>query len=177
MTKGEVRAAAAALGLPTATKPDSQEVCFIRRAEGRGGFVGDRMALTPGRVVDTEGKPVGTVAAVELVTIGQRRGLGLPGGHDPRYVLDVDVAAGVVTVGTEADLLVAVTDVGPWTWAAGPAGGRLLGQTSAHGVALAVDVDPDAGRVRWAERRRRIAPGQLVVLYDGDEVVGSALAA
>jgi tRNA-specific 2-thiouridylase len=177
MTKAEVRAVATALGLPTASKPDSQEVCFIRRAEGRARFVGDRLELTPGTVVDTAGAVVGAVPAVELVTIGQRRGLGLAGGHDPRYVLDVDVAAAVVTVGREADLLVRRTPVGPWTWAAAPVGGRLLAQASAHGAAIPVDVDPAQGDVHWVEPRRRVAPGQLVVLYDGDEVVGSALAA
>jgi tRNA-specific 2-thiouridylase len=174
MTKAEVRQAAAGLDLPTAAKPDSQEVCFIRRGEGRAGFVGDRLALTPGTVVDTGGAPVGEVAAVELVTIGQRRGLGLPGGHEPRYVVDVDVPGAVVTVGSAAELQVSSTPVGPWTWADGPVGGRLLAQASAHGAATAADVDPDAGEVRWVEPRRRVAPGQLVVLYDGDQVVASA---
>jgi tRNA-specific 2-thiouridylase len=176
MTKAAVRRAAAALDLPTAAKPDSQEVCFIRRAEGRAGFVADRLPLTAGTVVDTGGAVVGTVDAVELITIGQRRGLGLPGGHDPRYVVDVDVATAVITVGREADLLVRSTPVGAWTWAAGPVGGRLAGQASAHGAATAVDVDPAGAAVHWLEPRRRVAPGQLVVLYDGDEVVGSAVA-
>jgi tRNA-specific 2-thiouridylase len=176
MTKPEVRASAAALGLPTAAKPDSQEVCFIRRAEGRARFIGDRAALTPATVVDTAGTVVGAVDAVQLVTVGQRRGLGLPGGHAPRYVVDVDAAAGVVTVGGEDDLLVASTPVGTWAWADAPVGGRLRVQASAHGAATAADIDPAAGAVRWVEPRRRVAPGQLVVLYDGDEVVGSAVA-
>ena len=176
MTKAEVRWRAAALDLPTAAKPDSQEVCFIRRREGRAGFVGERLALTPGRVVDTAGSRVGTVDAVELVTVGQRRGVGLPGGHAPRYVVDVDVGAATVTVGSAQELLVERTPVGPWSWAAGAVGGRLLAQASAHGAATEVDVDPGAGEVRWVDPRRRVAPGQLVVLYDGDQVVGSALA-
>lgn len=176
MAKSEVRARAAALGLPTAAKPDSQEVCFIRRGEGRLGFVGARAALTPGRVVDGEGQQVGRVDAVELVTVGQRRGLGLPGGHAPRYVVDVDVASATIVVGEEAELLVDATTLGPWTWADGPVAGRLAVQCSAHGAAVPADVDVDARRVRWAVPRRRVAPGQLVVLYDGDEVVGSAVA-
>src|SRR5688500_13943619 len=102
MTKVEVRARAASLGLGTAAKPDSQDVCFIRRGDGRAGFVGGRAPLTAGRVVDAGGREVGRVDAVELVTIGQRRGLGLPGGHAPRYVVGVDVAAATVVVGGEA---------------------------------------------------------------------------
>jgi tRNA-specific 2-thiouridylase len=180
MTKAQVRSVAAGLDLPTAAKPDSQEVCFIRRGEGRQRFVGERLPLHPGAVVDTAGRTVGQVPAVELVTIGQRHGLGLPGGHEPRYVLDVDVAGAVVTVGAGADLLVDATPVDAWTWADGPVAGRFEGQTSAHGAPGPVEVDPDAGEVRWLRPRRRVAPGQLVVVYGGeggDEVVGSAPAA
>ena len=180
MTKPEVRQRAAHLRLGTADKPDSQEVCFIRRAEGRAGFVGARVDLAPGTVVDTTGATVGSVPAVELVTIGQRRHLGMPGGHEPRYVVDVDVAARVVTVGSESDLLVDATPVGAWTWAAGPITGRCTAQASAHGTATPAEVDLAAAEVRWVQRRRRVAPGQLVVLYGGDaadEVVGSAPAA
>jgi len=176
MTKAAVRAAAAALDLATATKPDSQDVCFIRRGVGRSGFLRGRAALTPGRVVDRAGRPVGRVDAVELVTVGQRRGLGVPGGHAPRYVVDVDVANATVVVGDESDLLVEATPVERWTWSGRSVHGRLLAQCSAHGSATPAEVDPGAGLVRWEAPRRRVAPGQLVVLYDGDEVVGSAVA-
>ena len=74
LTKAEVRTQAASLDLRTASKPDSQDVCFITRADGRSRFLGRRLALTPGRVVDTAGATVGTVEAVETVTVGQRRG-------------------------------------------------------------------------------------------------------
>ena len=174
MTKAAVRARAAELSLGTADKPDSQEVCFIRRGEGRSGFVGTRLPLTPGRVVDSGGAVVGAVDAVELVTVGQRRGIGLPGGHDPRYVLDVDVPAATVTVGTAEELLVTSTSVDAWTWADGPVAGRFLAQASAHGQALPVVVT--TAEVRWDGPRRKVAPGQLVVVYDGDEVVASATA-
>ena len=103
MTKDEVRAEAVRLGLRTADKPDSQDVCFVTSAAGRPGFLGRRIPLRPGRVVEA-GEEVGHVDAVELVTIGQRRGLGLAGGAAPRYVVDVDVPGATVTVGTEADL-------------------------------------------------------------------------
>jgi tRNA-specific 2-thiouridylase len=172
MTKGEVRRRAAELGLPTAAKPDSQDVCFIRRGDGRSGFVGARAPLTPGRVVDRAGAEVGRVGAVELVTVGQRRGLGLRGGHAPRYVVDVDVASATVVVGEERELLADETRVGRWT--GGEPAGRFAVQCSAHGAALPADVV--GGTVRWLEPRRRVAPGQLVVAYDGDEVVGSAVA-
>ena len=149
-------------------------MCFIRRAEGRAGFLTDRLDLHAGRVLDTAGAEVGSVAAVELVTVGQRHGLGLPGGHEPRYAVDVDVAGRTVTVGSADDLLVDTTPVGPWTWSAGSVSGSAAAQTSAHGAPTpAVIAD---GEVRWGQPRRRVAPGQLVVVYEGDQVAGSALA-
>ncbi|HEX4903165.1 MAG TPA: tRNA 2-thiouridine(34) synthase MnmA, partial [Acidimicrobiales bacterium] len=104
MTKDEVRAHAARLGLRTASKPDSQDVCFITSAEGRRGFLSSRIDYTPGRIVDAAGADVGRVDAVELVTIGQRRGLDVGGHATPRYAVDVDVAAATVTIGAADDL-------------------------------------------------------------------------
>ncbi len=104
LTKAEVRDRAAALGLRTADKPDSQDVCFITHTGGREAFLGARIPMRTARVVDGRGSAVGAVDAVELVTVGQRRGLGLPGGGPKRYVVDVEAGdAPVVTVDDEAD--------------------------------------------------------------------------
>ncbi|HEU5153082.1 MAG TPA: tRNA 2-thiouridine(34) synthase MnmA [Iamia sp.] len=174
-TKDVVRAEAAARGLRTAAKPDSQDVCFITRTEGRSRFLGRRLALTPGRVVDRAGAPVGTVDAVEAVTIGQRRGLGLPGGTAPRYVLATDPGTATVVVGSEDDLRVPEQPVTAVGWAAGPDDGELAWQASAHGGLRPGRFAAD--RVRWTARQRRIAPGQALVAYAGDVVVGWATAA
>ncbi len=93
MTKDEVRAHARRLGLRTAAKPDSQDVCFIGRTEGRQSFLAGKMHLHPGQVVDGDGAPAGMVEAVELVTVGQRRGMGHGIDGRRRYVTAVDVAA------------------------------------------------------------------------------------
>src|SRR4029450_9963427 len=106
LTKDEVRARAAELGLRTASKPDSQDVCFITSTGGRQEFVSRRVPGHPGRVVGTDGSEIGWVEATELVTIGQRRGLGLAGGGEPRYAISVDVAGRMVTAGTADDLLI-----------------------------------------------------------------------
>ncbi|HRW37671.1 MAG TPA: tRNA 2-thiouridine(34) synthase MnmA [Aquihabitans sp.] len=179
LTKPEVRRRAAALGLRTATKPDSQDVCFITRTSGRRAFLGERIELTPGRVVDVDGATLGEVAAVELVTVGQRRGLGLAGGSAPRYVLDVDLPTATVTVGEQGDLLVAQQRVAELRWSDGVVGGALLAQCSAHGAPRPVTVEEDGeggALLRWARPERRVAPGQSVVLYEGDEVVAGARA-
>ncbi|HEX5367057.1 MAG TPA: tRNA 2-thiouridine(34) synthase MnmA [Acidimicrobiales bacterium] len=186
-TKEQVRVEAEALGLRTADKPDSQDVCFVTSASGRAGFLGDRLPLRPGRVVDAGGRELGQVPAVELVTVGQRRGLGLPGGGAPRYAVDVDVAAATVRVGGADDLLVDRVVLDRVVWAAGPVEGPLDVQCSAHGAPhrAVVHPGPAAGdrpagaglvEVRFATRQRRVAPGQSVVLYDGDEVVGGGSA-
>src|SRR5690606_30408665 len=99
LSKAEVRRIAAERGLPTATKADSQDVCFVTRAQGRRRFLEDRIELHPAEVVDSAGRPLGRAEAVELVTIGQRRGLELAGGAARRYVTAVDVPRRRVVVG------------------------------------------------------------------------------
>jgi tRNA-specific 2-thiouridylase len=122
-----------------------------------------------------DGVEVGAVDAVELVTIGQRRGLGLRGGTAPRYVTGVDVATRTVTVGPLDALLTDAVRIERATWVDREPNGRVLVQSSAHGR-----VTPAAyrdGTVTFAELVRRIAPGQSVVLYDGDRVLGGGVAA
>jgi tRNA-specific 2-thiouridylase len=174
LTKAEVRERAAALGLRTAAKPDSQDVCFIQTAAGRQGFLEGRIDLTPGRVVDDAGRQVGEVDAVELVTVGQRRGLGLRRQQTPSFVTEVDVGTATVTVGAREDLLdeeVVLTDV---VWADAPVAGPVLAQCSAHGEARSGVFT--GGVLAWDSPQSRVAPGQSVVLYDGDEVLGGGIA-
>lgn len=181
LTKPEVRGLAHELGLRTAAKPDSQDVCFISRQGGREQFLGDRIGLRPARMVDRSGAPLGELPAVELVTVGQRRGLGLSpagqAGGNRRYVVEVDVPEATVTVGTLADLLVQEIEVAAASWVAAPlaSGQSVEVQMSAHGRPVAATWAPP-DRVRLAEPVRRVAPGQSVVFYQGDEVVGGGIA-
>ncbi|MCY3909912.1 MAG: tRNA 2-thiouridine(34) synthase MnmA, partial [bacterium] len=112
---------------------------------------------------------------VQTVTIGQRRGLNLGGTDEPRYVTDVDIAAGRVTVGRRDDLYTPNQDVIGIQWSSGAVDGLVDIQVSAHGTPAAGVVD-QAGRVDWEEPQRRVAPGQAVVFYLGDLVVGGAVA-
>ena len=190
LTKAEVRSRAEQLGLRTAGKPDSQDVCFISHSGGgRSTFLGERIALRPGRLVSAAGEDVGTVDAVELVTIGQRRGLGLAGDGSPRYALDVDVEHATVTVGHAEELMVAGESLRAFTWvdadscALVRAGAPVEAQVSAHGAPIQVAAvvfsseDPEGAEISlaWAESQRRIAPGQSIVLYDGDCVLGGGI--
>ncbi len=183
LSKAEVREHARRLGLRTADKPDSQDVCFITSTGGREQFLGNRIPLRSASVVDTEGRHLGEVPSVEMVTIGQRRGLGLPGGGPLRYVVDVVTQPEpVVVVGDGADLMRGSVEVDSITWVDAPVEGDVRAQVSAHGPAerarcVATD-DPRVVRVDWAEPQRRVAPGQSVVLYDLDDrwVLGGGVA-
>jgi len=172
LQKADVRELAASIDLRTADKPDSQDVCFITSTGGRTAFLGDRIPFHPGVVVDTSGNRVGEVESVELVTVGQRKGLGLPGGGPKRYAVDVDTTTATVTVGADDDLLRPGLVVDAATWVDGPVTGDVLVQCSAHGrpMPAAIDATGDAVSVTWQAPQRRIAPGQSVVFYTGDDV-------
>ncbi len=180
MTKPEVRALAARIGLNTATKPDSQEVCFIHSTSGRRGFLRDRIDLHPGEIVDeASGERVGTVDAVELVTVGQRHGLGVGEAGQRRYALEVDVTRRRVVVGSAPRAATSRVELGPPVWASHPlvVGQRVLAQTSAHGRASLGTWKPPA--MVFDAPHPLVAPGQTVAFYDAEDpeaVVGSALA-
>ena len=203
LTKAGVRQIAADLGLRTAAKPDSQDVCFISRTGGRRDFLGERIELRPAQVLDGSGTVIGEVPAVQLVTVGQRRGLGAlrPGGPqdglapapvpdpavvaDPavvtaarRYVVGVDIPGATVTMGPLEALLVSDIQVRDPAWVDGPpsADEPLEVQVSAHGRPVPARWSPD-GVVRiTGDPIRRVAAGQSVVLYRDDAVVGGGQA-
>ena len=178
LTKDEVRRRAAARGLRTAAKPDSQDVCFVTAA-GRAAFLAGRTALRPGRLVDAAtGAEVGRVDAVELVTVGQRRGMGRSADGSRRYAVGVDVSAGTVRLGGIADLLVTRLEVGPFVWTGDPVrpGTAVVAQMSAHGAPVPAVVG-ESGAVELGVPVRRVAPGQTVALYEGARVLGSAVVA
>lgn len=168
LTKDEVRRLAAQDGLRTASKPDSQDVCFITSTTGRTGFLEDRAELSPGRIVDADGAELGRVDAIQTVTIGQRRGLNLAGGTEPRYVTAVDIATATVRVGPRRDLLTDRTHLEAIVWATDPVEGEVMVQCSAHGAtapARVVPVDDQRAVIEWHDPHQRVAAGQSVVLY------------
>jgi len=183
LTKAEVRAKARERGLATANKAESQETCFVTATGGREAFLSSRMELHSGDVIDRDGRRLSRVGAVELVTIGQRRGLGVPGarGAGRRYAVDVDVARGTIRVGGPEELLIGRIELAEVSWVGGvlAEGTPVRAQASAHGRALPGAWD-GVGAVELSEPARRVAPGQAVVLYDaeaGDEVLGGGPAA
>ena len=177
-TKDDARALAARLGLRTATKPDSQDVCFIHSRGGRRTFLGDRIPLRPATRVERDGRVVGSVDSIELVTLGQRKGLDLGGDADRRYAVDIDHAAATVTVGPLEALAVPAQRIERLAWSHLPLTGRFLVQCSAHGRPAPARLEHDdvGPLVVWDEPQRRVAPGQSLALYRDDRVVGGGAA-
>ena len=183
LAKDEVRAHARRLGLVTADKPESQEICFIPDDDYRR-FLRERdgSMFRPGPIVDLTGRTLGTHRGLADYTVGQRRGLGLAGDAS-RYVVDLDPATNTVTVGApqalERDRLVA-TDVN--FIACDPPVVPLEVEAKIrhnHRAAKARVRVLDDGRaeVTFAEPQRAITPGQSVVWYQGDLVVGGGVIA
>ncbi|HVF05138.1 MAG TPA: tRNA 2-thiouridine(34) synthase MnmA [Frankiaceae bacterium] len=176
--KSEVRAEAAARGLLLADKTDSYDVCFIPTGD-TAGWLRSRVGTVPGDVVDADGSVLGRHEGAHQFTVGQRRGLGIaaPDGR-PRYVLSVEPATATVRVGAAADLdITHVAGVrARWAGPVPAVGTRCLAQLRAHGepVPCVVEAAGSVLAVRLESPARGVAPGQAVVLYDGERVVGSA---
>ncbi len=175
LTKPEVRDHARRLGLRTADKAESMDVCFITRG-GKEAFLGARIRRSPGKLVTTDGRVVGAHSGVDAFTVGQRRGIGVALG-ERRYVVDVDARTSTVTLGGRDDLLRDELLVGASTFVADPpsAGEELLVQVRAHAVPFVGTWHGD--RVVCTSPQPRVAPGQVVALYRGDVLLGGGIAA
>ena len=184
----DVRRIAAEQGFNNANKPDSQGICFcpdndfasyIEEREGR--------TLPEGDILDTNGHVIGRHHGALRYTIGQRKGLGVAMLH-PVYVTKVDACANTVTLGEEADLMAGALIADDWIWSAPEDRIRAaLDAAGAAGIPIGAKIryrQPDqAARLSWGDEtgavqvtferpQRAIAPGQAVVVYDGDVVLG-----
>jgi len=178
--KQDVRREAEVRGLAVADKPDSHDVCFIPDGD-TAGFLQRRLGTEPGPIVDTAGAVVGEHDGAFAFTVGQRRGLriGRPAADGlPRYVLDVSPVTRTVTVGAAEDLDVSWLQGERAVWSGCRPGvpTSCLAQVRAHGgvVPAVACADGDRVTVDLGQPLRGVAPGQAVVLYDGDAVLGSA---
>ncbi len=183
--KPRIRAEAARRGLAVAEKPDSHDICFIPSGDTRA-FLGERIGVRRGSVVDADGAVLATHDGVHGFTVGQRKGLGIAGpGPDgrPRYVTGIDAQTATVRVGDVADLdvdeLVGRSPV--FTAGTAPSGPiECAVQVRAHGetVSAVAQLADDELVVRLRDPLRGVARGQTLVLYrpdaGGDEVLGSA---
>jgi tRNA-specific 2-thiouridylase len=178
LPKAETRRLAGRFGLPVATKPDSQELCFAPSGDA-GGFlrsIAPELVRTGGRVVDGRGEVLAEHDGTFAFTVGQRRGLGVALG-EPAYVLELDASANLVVVGPRELLSRRGLDADRASWIAGaPPGGPFEAdvRTRSHGEDVPAVVEPagDGFGVAFREPQRAVAPGQSAVVYRDDEVLG-----
>ena len=178
--KGHVRELAAEAGLPVADKPDSQEICFIPDGDYRK-FLQDRAAPRPGDLVDTRGEVLGEHPGVQFFTVGQRRGLGLGGNTgSPRYVVRIDADRNRVVLGAEDDLYGTSMWASSVNFPGGAPPGLPMDVTAkirykASEAPATVTPHDGFAEIRFHEPQRAVTPGQAVVFYDGDRLVGGGI--
>ncbi|GAA1133263.1 tRNA 2-thiouridine(34) synthase MnmA [Citricoccus alkalitolerans] len=197
-SKDLVRAEAAERGLSVAAKPDSHDICFIPDGDTRG-WLNERIEMTEGDILDTEGNRLGSHPGAQAFTVGQRKGLSLgrpaPDGR-PRFVLEVRPKDNTVVVGSKEMLAVdRVTGIRP-SWAGAPLAEEATGewfdchlQVRAHGDPVpararvehpghadAAPQNHDAGTwvIELFKPLAGVAPGQTAVLYQGTRVLGQS---
>ena len=175
--KEEVRELARSAGLAVHDKPDSVEICFVPDGD-HAALIRRRRpdAAVPGRIVDTTGEMLAEHDGIEQFTVGQRKGLGFAAG-ERRYVLKIVPSAGEVVVGRREELLASELWASSVNWLCEPptaplACGAKIRYRHAAAPATVTALPGGGVRVVFAAAQSAIAPGQAVVFYDGDRVLG-----
>ncbi|MBN1274391.1 MAG: tRNA 2-thiouridine(34) synthase MnmA [Candidatus Aminicenantes bacterium] len=181
LTKEQVRKTAEETGLPAARRPESQEICFIPEND-YAAFLSPKIpsAFKPGPIKDRYGRVLGRHKGIAFYTVGQRRGLGIAA-PEPLYVVAMDPQKNIVFVGPRENLYRRTLTASHVCWT----GGIIPKETfhtkakirSQHKEADA-EVFPlgkEKVKVKFVTAQRAVAPGQSVVFYDGDMVLGGGL--
>ncbi|MGE5390263.1 MAG: tRNA 2-thiouridine(34) synthase MnmA [Deltaproteobacteria bacterium] len=178
MEKSQVRELAKEKGLLTAEKAESQEICFV--TDGHyGDFVEQYMHITPqaGDVRGQNGECLGRHRGIHHYTIGQRKGLGLALGY-PAYITELDASTNIIWVGSNQDLFHLTLEADSVNYISGriPDGpieaSAKIRYSSPRVPAQIIPLDGDRVRVSFEQKQRAITPGQAVVFYQGDAVIG-----
>ncbi len=179
--KAETRAHARRLGLPVADKPDSVDICFVGQ-EGYTAAVAHQRpdAFRPGPILDRAGQVLGRHRGLPAYTVGQRRGLGLDGGP-ARYVVALDPDRNAVIVGGPEDVYATGCTATGANWLLvdsldGPRQVSARVRSSGAEIPAEIRPAPDGGvGVAFHQPARAVTPGQAIVFYDGEDVVGGAV--
>lgn len=178
-TKTQIRAKARQIGLNVADKPDSQEICFVPD-QNYGRFIEEYRPGTvkPGNIVDESGKVLGRHRGIIYYTIGQRKGMGIAA-HQPLFVKEIRPVSNEIVVGDAESVFsqeLTATDLNWVAWEAPPQTEVGVTAKIRYGAqpapALLKPVSDTEVRVCFAQPQRAITPGQAVVFYQGDLLIG-----
>ena len=180
-TKVHTRELAEKFRLPVAHKPDSQEICFVPNDDYKA-YLREKEPeiLVPGDIVDQAGNVVGHHEGVPLYTIGQRKGLGIAA-TEPLYVTGLDMEKNQVIVGGKDEVFSKGLIAGDLNWIAVDGIAEPITVSAKvrygkkEGQAVVIPEEDGKVRVEFAEPQRAVTPGQSVVFYDGDTVVGGGI--
>jgi len=176
--KDEIRDFARKWRLPNAEKPDSADICFIPSGDYRA-FVRERVAARPGVITDTSGRRLGEHAGLVNYTVGQRKGVPARGGEAPLFVIDLDAQTDTLVVGPHEDLMANGLLAEDVTFVSGAVPRTLLRVEAriryrAPAVPSTLHIRDGCAEIRFDRPQRAVTPGQAVVFYDGDRVLGGA---
>jgi tRNA-uridine 2-sulfurtransferase len=176
-SRDEVKQMAKQAGLPTATR-SSQDICFISQ-KNYGAFLSQRFATLPGDIVDTQGEKLGQHRGIAFYTIGQRHGLGLASGQ-PLYIIKIEPESNRIVLGPEKELYSQKLTARKLSWISGKAphesitAKARIRYKSKDAEAILFPRD-DSVDVHFIQPQKAVTPGQAIVFYNLDEVLGGGI--
>jgi tRNA-specific 2-thiouridylase len=166
------------MGLPTATRRESQDICFIPDNNYRS-FIAKHISLESGDIVDTDGKVLGRHSGLAQYTVGQRQGLGLIS-NKRLYALRLDTTSNRLVAGTRDQLLSNRLFASKLSWVSGKAPEESVNITAkvryrSPEVTAGLHLNDGAAEVNFQQPQQAIAPGQAIVFYQGNAVLGGGI--
>jgi tRNA-specific 2-thiouridylase len=176
-SRDEVKQMTKQAGLPTATK-SSQDICFISQ-KNYGAFLSQRFSTLPGDIIDTQGRKLGQHRGIAFYTIGQRHGLGLASGK-PLYIIRIEPESNRIVLGPEKELYSQKLTAQKLNWISGKAlrepitAGAKIRYKSKEAEAI-LFFRNDSVDVHFTQPQKAVTPGQAIVFYNLDEVLGGGI--
>jgi tRNA-specific 2-thiouridylase len=176
-SRDEVKQMAKQARLPTATK-SSQDICFISQ-KNYGAFLSQRFSTLPGNIVDTQGKRLGQHRGIAFYTIGQRHGLGLASGK-PLYIIRLEPESNRIVLGHENELYSQKLTAQKLSWISGkaprePITAKAKIRYKSKEAEAILFPRGDSMDVHFTQPQKAITPGQAIVFYNLDEILGGGI--
>jgi tRNA-specific 2-thiouridylase len=176
-SRDEVKQMAKQAGLPIATR-SSQDICFISQ-KNYGAFLSQRFATLPGDIVDIQGKKLGQHRGIAFYTIGQRHGLGLASGK-PLYVIGIEPESNRIVLGPEKELYSQKLTAQKLSWISGkaprePITVRAKIRYKSKEAEVILFPRDDSVDIHFTQPQKAVTPGQAIVFYNADEVLGGGI--